>query len=129
MNPPKPSIFDGSIQSSYHAVLQLQEEINRELISSFERLMHEDRETLARELVAQVERIVDELNGFGYGLGRSDYGGSMFFEESEQTYSSGSEAYFGRSLDSKLTIRFHGFSAQVSWGGPLFDDQGNHIKR
>ena len=88
----------------YEQLLEIQYFLNTELSLLFKRLKGQNREILARELVSKVESLTDHINEFGYGLHRSNYSGSVNYENSEQTY-----------CNKSLNIRFHGFSAQVSW--------------
>jgi len=93
----------------YSAMLELQKELNKYLQELFESSKAKGREYLATIVIEKVEATVDELNKAGYELGRSDYGGDVNYENSEQWYSNGAEMGTG------LIIHFLGFSAQVSW--------------
>ena len=109
MSVPDIKEFEPSGVTRYSAMLSLQEELNRELREYYESIKTEGDEYLASAILAKVKAIVTELNGGGYGLGRSDYGGDTNYEMSEQWYCNGS------SMGTGLTIHFLGYTAQVSW--------------
>ena len=106
-----PNIKDMELpgETRYSAMLDLQREINRNLREHFEDCKSKDPITIARSLVSRVEFIVDELNKCGYRLARSEYGGDIDYENSEQWYCNGPEMGTG------LHIHFLGFTAQVYW--------------
>ncbi len=101
--------FDRPGEERYSAALDLQKELNSYLQSQFENNKSKDREHLASHIISLVESIVDKLNDVGYKLGRSDYGGDINYEQSEQWYSNGPKIGGG------LNIHFLGFTAQVEW--------------
>ncbi|MFC4701529.1 hypothetical protein ACFO4O_15315 [Glaciecola siphonariae] len=88
----------------YEHLLDIQYYLNTELSLLFRDLKGQSREKIARELVTKVESLTDCINEFGYDLHRCNYSGDVNYENSKQIY-----------CNKSLNIRFHGFSAQISW--------------
>ena len=109
MNIPSIEKFNSPIDSRNSAMNELETELNQCLSNHFENSKEKGHEYLAKTLIEKVESIVDDLNAHGYGLGRSDYGGDVNYENSEQWFCNGPEMGTG------LTIHFLGFEAKVWW--------------
>ena len=98
-------------EDKYLEILSLQDRLNTELRSFFQKNKDKGREKLATILVVKVDKIIDELNKEGYNFGSCDYGGDINYENSEQSFCDGKEMGTG------ICLHFHGFSVQAFWEG------------